>query len=161
MCPIICIMPLSISIHALLAESDLVVTAFPGSADNFYPRSPCGERPLICPPHGIVLHISIHALLAESDFCLGSRVSGIVYFYPRSPCGERRRGCAFYYPIFAISIHALLAESDGMTRPPRRNRPISIHALLAESDAPGRAPGQKHKNFYPRSPCGERRSVSG
>ena len=34
-----------ISIHALLAESDpLVVTAFPGSVDNFYPRSPCGER---------------------------------------------------------------------------------------------------------------------
>ena len=35
---------LAISIHALLAESDLVVTAFPGSVDNFYPRSPCGER---------------------------------------------------------------------------------------------------------------------
>ena len=57
----------AISIHALLAESDfrgwtlningpvflstlslrratLVVTAFPGSVDNFYPRSPCGER---------------------------------------------------------------------------------------------------------------------
>ena len=33
-----------ISIHALLAESDRVVTAFPGSVDNFYPRSPCGER---------------------------------------------------------------------------------------------------------------------
>ena len=35
-----------ISIHALLAESDRVVTAFPGSVDNFYPRSPCGERPI-------------------------------------------------------------------------------------------------------------------
>ena len=33
-----------ISIHALLAESDSVVTAFRGSVDNFYPRSPCGER---------------------------------------------------------------------------------------------------------------------
>ena len=34
-----------ISIHALLAESDKVVE--PGLANklNFYPRSPCGERP--------------------------------------------------------------------------------------------------------------------
>ena len=33
---------------------------------------------------------------------------------------------------------------------------ISIHALLAESDA-GKGPAVKgYRNFYPRSPCGER-----
>ena len=33
-----------ISIHALLAESDLPVSAFIDRATYFYPRSPCGER---------------------------------------------------------------------------------------------------------------------
>ena len=37
-----------ISIHALLAESDRVVTAFRGGVGNFYPRSPCGERQQKC-----------------------------------------------------------------------------------------------------------------
>ena len=34
-----------ISIHALLAESDAVQNAKIDEHDNFYPRSPCGERP--------------------------------------------------------------------------------------------------------------------
>ena len=34
---------------------------------NFYPRSPCGERPGQNLINGIRLIISIHALLAESD----------------------------------------------------------------------------------------------
>ena len=55
-----------ISIHALLAESDLRVISKTRSQPNFYPRSPCGERPL-------------------SGFLVG----GINNFYPRSPCGER------------------------------------------------------------------------
>ena len=39
--------PGGISIHALLAESDLVNGDAPSSCfGNFYPRSPCGERPL-------------------------------------------------------------------------------------------------------------------
>ena len=34
---------------------------------------------------------------------------------------------------------------------------ISIHALLAESDNAGKGTNAgKAKNFYPRSPCGER-----
>ena len=37
--------PHHISIHALLAESDLFWTIFLPSCGNFYPRSPCGERP--------------------------------------------------------------------------------------------------------------------
>ena len=78
-----------ISIHALLAESDMPVDgAFLHQAD-FYPRSPCGERPTTTIITCIVLRflstlslrratlashskdidqpISIHALLAESD----------------------------------------------------------------------------------------------
>ena len=33
-----------ISIHALLAESDLAPEENPTQKTNFYPRSPCGER---------------------------------------------------------------------------------------------------------------------
>ena len=103
--------------------------------------------------------ISIHALLAESDtWQRGSRIT------------------------YVISIHALLAESDPCGGPTGRpagvflstlslrratetaqNRvsenQISIHALLAESDAIQNAKIHKHNDFYPRSPCGERRQL--
>ena len=101
-----------ISIHALLAESDRP----PGNSCgtiylHFYPRSPCGERPLL-------------------PLCY-NRPSD---FYPRSPCGERLVAvCYDYYSIGFLStlslrratetVFALLYEPD-----------ISIHALLAESD---------------------------
>ena len=57
----------AISIHALLAESDLVLLATEIQFENFYPRSPCGERPHGRAAAGCGIHISIHALLAESD----------------------------------------------------------------------------------------------
>ena len=56
----------SISIHALLAESD-----------------PMDE------PQYQILDISIHALLAESDGTKKFKMPVPAYFYPRSPCGER------------------------------------------------------------------------
>ena len=146
---------------------------------NFYPRSPCGERP------------------RKSLPMCSSR-----HFYPRSPCGERlgRYNNARCMNIFLstlslrratrnsqninrehkISIHALLAESDppgivsrnGETLflstlslrratlhdwPPIREIIISIHALLAESDRTKRRGNVLKPYFYPRSPCGERR----
>ena len=130
-----------ISIHALLAESDLWVlrkvpilgiflstlslrratresTSIEPIFSDFYPRSPCGERlnDAIngCNPD----FISIHALLAESDtWARGSRVTYV-----------------------EISIHALLAESDRFKAQMGEFLNISIHALLAESDPLGRAP---------------------
>ena len=124
----------SISIHALLAESDLktppqgsrsqiflstlslrrataqVLKNSLGPVD-FYPRSPCGERPS-----------RLHKILADWDF------------YPRSPCGERH-----------LALPADLQIRDFYPRSPCGERPhihstsgdrrgISIHALLAESD---------------------------
>ena len=38
-----------ISIHALLAESDPVIHCLYTAILYFYPRSPCGERPLLLP----------------------------------------------------------------------------------------------------------------
>ena len=100
-----------ISIHALLAESDLRRPATRARLSNFYPRSPCGERRMTAAFHShspIFLStlslrrataakaitapatcISIHALLAESDPSGTCGTTERQNFYPRSPCGER------------------------------------------------------------------------
>ena len=123
-----------ISIHALLAESDLRV--LDGSKSS--------------------IEISIHALLAESDNANLGRHRRDNDFYPRSPCGERRLQLFLNYQDNKflstlslrratqravnvkteriISIHALLAESDANNQRAQQEQHISIHALLAESD---------------------------
>ena len=147
-----------ISIHALLAESDLLPLILAAANLNFYPRSPCGERLGYTVNFHAETGISIHALLAESDHSRQSRKPCHRYFYPRSPCGERHlipnngtlRNTHNFYPrspcgerrqvqglkvaALSISIHALLAESDSDITIRNRNISISIHALLAESD---------------------------
>ena len=148
-----------ISIHALLAESDCSAVASGSTSfsflstlslrratycymwaladcTNFYPRSPCGERPERPVESRSNILISIHALLAESDPVLSqpnkprhlflstlslrratvpcwALYSSSRYFYPRSPCGERQPVFAVTSEVSDISIHALLAESDG------------------------------------------------
>ena len=57
----------SISIHALLAESDRSGVPWQAVHRDFYPRSPCGERLDVNGVQGYRTLISIHALLAESD----------------------------------------------------------------------------------------------
>ena len=79
----------TISIHALLAESDPPALLLSNWASYFYPRSPCGERRRCA-----WLHLSP------------------INFYPRSPCGERQFVARLYMYRSNISIHALLAESD-------------------------------------------------
>ena len=148
----------SISIHALLAESDHPARHSTIPCGNFYPRSPCGERPSWASMFALTTYISIHALLAESDPpgppCSLSRhtflstlslrratlpccgiTTPTAHFYPRSPCGERLDTATPFDTEKDISIHALLAESDPSTgRAAKATTLISIHALLAESD---------------------------
>ena len=83
-----------------------------------------------------------------------------LYFYPRSPCGERPLYNSGNSCTQAISIHALLAESDVGQKRLRQKLAISIHALLAESDNANLRRHRGNDNFYPRSPCGERRPAS-
>ncbi len=56
-----------ISIHALLAESDIHRGQRTEFSEHFYPRSPCGERLIFRKKDTPSRNISIHALLAESD----------------------------------------------------------------------------------------------
>ena len=123
---------------------------------NFYPRSPCGERPtrwmyhntkfsflstlsLRRATYNIIIHyakknISIHALLAESD-CYSLRHSTQNrHFYPRSPCGERLLAapCRILLMLFLSTLSL------------RRATLILCYTI------------HPHLYFYPRSPCGER-----
>ena len=101
-------------------------------------------------------NISIHALLAESDYWLPVRHSRTEAFLSTL---SLRRATAAEHRLLAlnsISIHALLAESDLIHITQYSMCKISIHALLAESDKPDKKAGSQEKDFYPRSPCGER-----
>ena len=80
--------------------------------DDFYPRSPCGERHAARLPRPAQILISIHALLAESDALVAGFATLYANFYPRSPCGERPAQIIVSIQNIRISIHALLAESD-------------------------------------------------
>ena len=127
----------SISIHALLAESDLYYFArllcllkflstlsLRRATRNggrswmyvlyFYPRSPCGERQKDIP---------------ELDTLANN-------FYPRSPCGERRRE----------GPHCQGLSEFLSTLSLRRATPLLFLRSMIRT------------YFYPRSPCGERRS---
>ena len=123
-----------ISIHALLAESDPFLTFYFLCIENFYPRSPCGERLLQRSADCNCRNISIHALLAESDGSNQAIISQTNDFYPRSPCGERR----------LIASNATTNYEFLSTLSLRRATMVSVNEVTYQ------------RHFYPRSPCGER-----
>ena len=107
----------------------------PANSLYFYPRSPCGERRIMSEAmtksEKFLSTLSLRRATAnrKSD----KRFS--LYFYPRSPCGERRcrRLCTvqlqqYFYP------RSPCGERQGHLQPIGRAPCISIHALLAESD---------------------------
>ena len=131
--------PPTISIHALLAESDTIFAVRPYDAPIFLStlslrRATCDNTYTL----GIT-DISIHALLAESDGaprfgCFKQR-----YFYPRSPCGERHVACSYWHKLCHFY--------------PRS--PCGERLLRSDQLQP-----RIHPDFYPRSPCGERRKCA-
>ena len=175
----------------------------PAATRNFYPRSPCGERR--CPPVGKRLRstyfyprspcgerltdvsylsidnsISIHALLAESDDRQRKRHPHPLDFYPRSPCGERQLAFLAINPITkflsTLSLRRATPAIVVVILPPlvflstlslRRATGISTIFVGFSRDFYPRSPcGERrpmpcpsrgrNRNFYPRSPCGER-----
>ena len=195
-----------ISIHALLAESDLslrvsifgspsflstlslrratmILLPCAAQATHFYPRSPCGERPVGClvsmPPWCISIHallaesdtrkvhdwingaISIHALLAESDLTQDLPIWRRPYFYPRSPCGERQNHNIriIVSKAFLSTLSLRRATLAAITSIFARRVFLSTLSLRRATRA-GWQPWTVRRYFYPRSPCGERRAVS-
>ena len=168
----------SISIHALLAESDTTLS------HNYNTTI-----------------ISIHALLAESDrvgecFVIaagvflstlslrratntGQPVRGLPsYFYPRSPCGERR-GCRPHAAGTIAFLSTLSLRRATKRQPISKTKILFLSTLSLRRGTPvGKKTGDQQtflstlslrratasffngrscfSDFYPRSPCGER-----
>ena len=125
--------------------------------DYFYPRPPCGGRP-----------VRTAATIARAqDFyprppCGGrrrSQRSGDIprtYFYPRPPCGGR------LLELLAEVITLLFLSTPSVRRATRSpflayvRDLISIHALRAEGDGFSAGRDRVVRDFYPRPPCGGR-----
>ena len=122
-----------ISIHALLAESDVDGLAV--------------TQKLI---------ISIHALLAESDLLSFGKFPGRCVFLSTLSL-RRATGFSLWQKkrlqfLSTLSLRrATVLSKTSFVRPG-----ISIHALLAESDGVIIHEWEGIEYFYPRSPCGER-----
>ena len=166
-----------ISIHAPREGSDTCRSMRPSRHPHFYPRSPRGERPdgisaLLAvqdfyprSPRGerrarfrrcrLFRLISIHAPREGSDKLSIDEASSKKYFYPRSPRGERPLKLDAW-AVVSISIHAPREGSDHGNIGCVQIAAISIHAPREGSDKEAPRCGAKTKNFYPRSPRGER-----
>ena len=149
----------NISIHALLAESDTPtlesltptqtflstlslrratrpVSALYSVNRYFYPRSPCGER------LGTLRTVSVKkTFLSTLSLRRATREQILV------------QSALLFLSTLSLRRATYLEESES------KPQSISIHALLAESDNSRADNVKRDKNFYPRSPCGERRKV--
>ena len=147
----------TISIHALLAESDYPMRIKLRPVISISIHALLAESDDRCGLWEPLFYISIHALLAESDgpkynsaFSSNQFLSTLslrratvaatrqiiptIDFYPRSPCGERH----------SYFNHAILLFPNFYPRSPCGERQQSACFYI-------------HFNyFYPRSPCGER-----
>ena len=147
---------MSISIHALLAESDhRTVNIQRPTAISIHAL--LAESDDVNNPVAASTSISIHALLAESDSSGTSKnLISTLYFYPRSPCGERQpaehhassqqeflstlslRRATFQMLLQVRHTQFLstlsLRRATASNQPEQQAQRISIHALLAESD---------------------------
>ena len=146
----------TISIHALLAESDAPKGAIVGDKMNFYPRSPCGERHVYRDFGASRPNFYPRSPCGERHLGAGKSCD-VRHFYPRSPCGERPSKRYLAILGCGISIHALLAESDSLCMLYDTSSLIFLSTLSLRR-ATGKAVTTKesHRHFYPRSPCGER-----
>ena len=172
-----------ISIHALLAESDKHDMKMRMIRTDFYPRSPCGERRITtiitCTASkflstlslrratrgGVACYldniISIHALLAESDGHMFATLSVHLRFL--STLSLRRATGLHCEPetVKDISIHALLAESDLTIMLYDPSSLIFLSTLsLRRATSLRQLQSALYRNFYPRSPCGERQPAT-
>ena len=127
----------NISIHALLAESDLVLNAQD------------------CNTHTFLSTLSLRRATARR----ASRQQPAGDFYPRSPCGERRqwRRSVKLFRQFLSTLS--LRRATIISKPDRCTTVPFLSTLSLRRATSGRAAGGAGLGyFYPRSPCGERQS---
>ena len=101
-----------ISIHALLAESDMLTLSGVSMDCQFLSTLSLRRATASRAAHSRQpLFLSTLSLRRATTRCNGI-LPGSIHFYPRSPCGERPDEMFGAVAAMMISIHALLAESD-------------------------------------------------
>ena len=119
---------MSISIHALREEGDLVFHGFASFAKNFYPRPPRGGRPRYA-----------------------ARIAGSAKFLSTPSARRATHHPGHHRQPEPISIHALREEGDAAALCNADAAAISIHALREEGDVQLLSPAPKiNAHFYPR-----------
>ena len=154
--------PVGISIHAPREGSDRWAIVYQKRIENFYPRSPRGERResgdglvyrvsflSTLPARGATQQVSFRfvsavflSTLPARGATRSSRFDGqcLYYFYPRSPRGERPGIPGHWTQADSISIHAPREGSDALTAKQKAFVQISIHAPREGSDIPAPPP---------------------
>ena len=158
------VVPVVISIHALLAESDARSCLRRLTPPRFLStlslrRATATNRRPIFFYRTFLSTLSLRRATSIIDI-----INNVIdHFYPRSPCGERRYQQTAYFFLSDISIHALLAESDRGRQPALSQSSAFLSTLsLRRATAAARTTRKSTTHFYPRSPCGERpRSAQG
>ena len=122
----------------------------------FYPRSPCGERPVICFIVSVICLFLSTLSLRRATGLFSSVYLGYIFLSTlslrRATNSETQSD-----PAKSISIHALLAESDKLCLF-LCHFELKFLSTLSLRRATCAVSVQVGGNvyFYPRSPCGER-----
>ena len=129
-----------------------------GPNRNFYPRSPCGERQFVARLYMYRSNKFLSTLSLRRATRSYTRPYRSVLFLStlslRRATGKR----SILYTPQEISIHALLAESDIAKFAFMTNLSLFLSTLSLRRATQQKCGDRKaHVNFYPRSPCGERR----
>ena len=145
-----------ISIHALLAESDFILTILICTVSKFLSTLSLRRATVLSQPSKHRALISIHALLAESDvnrdIANGEREKFLSTLSLRRATPKVLRHCTTYLFLSTLSLR----------RATRFGRPIDVQLVFLSTLSLRRATLATWKsyhvcgNFYPRSPCGER-----
>ena len=126
----------------------------------FYPRSPCGER-LSSMLYDTTALIFLSTLSLRRATGVGRVINHIktYHFYPRSPCGERQTMQAIAQALntflSTLSLRRATCKLLEQLSDPAFLSTLSLRR--ATRKLPMREPTALH--FYPRSPCGERQQA--
>ena len=146
-----------ISIHALLAESDLLNRRFRAIHNAFLStlslrRATPGERHASSQQEFLSTLSLRRATVKGKPAC-----AGYLHFYPRSPCGERQlqgfllaRGHNFY-------PRSPCGERQSQTVTEWASSAFLSTLSLRRATGAPLFYNNQCQDFYPRSPCGERR----
>ena len=126
-----------VSIHALRAECDKLISRLSPRFFCFNPRTPCGVRRLYAFLPAAFIKVSIHALRAECDCAQRATPTYILRFNPRTPCGVRQSTPMLNWPCSPFQSTHSVRSATHKNGDKTDNRLVSIHALRAECDCVG------------------------